>query len=287
MKRSGVILLAGWLAATAGPAAEPEPVSVEIAGTAVDRGGLLPADLAWLDHPDFRWRHLQTEHFIIHHDQRMFAAKVARLGEQFYAAIAADLPGLQDRIVPARSHIFIFRNDRDWQTIVAGTAGLDEWTASFVRGPVMYLEQTGPAAADRMATLAHEMTHLVLNRFVPVRLPLWLNEGLAEYYGTFAYRDAKGLGQSPVNAFRPLKDPLPLAELLAAAGYPADAAELRRFYATSKYLAGFLLLRQPQEKWPEFFARAAAGDNATAALLETYGWADWTAMEKSFKAFIQ
>ena len=109
MKRVGVILLAGWLAATAGPAAEPEPVSVEIAGAAVDRGGLLPADLAWLDHPDFRWRHLQTEHFIIHHDQLMFAAKVARLGEQFYAAIAADLPGLQDRIVPARSHIFIFR----------------------------------------------------------------------------------------------------------------------------------------------------------------------------------
>ena len=285
MKRAGVILLAGWLAATAGPAAEPEPVSVEIAGAAVDRGGLLPADLAWLDRPDFRWRHLQTEHFLIHHDQRMFAAKVARLGEQFHAAIAADLPGLQDRIAPARSHIFIFRNARDWQAVVAGTAGLDDWTASFVRGPVMYLQQTGTAAADRMATLAHEMTHLVLTRFVPVRLPLWLNEGLAEYYGEFAYRDAKGLGQSPVNAFRPLKNPLPLAELLAATGYPADAAEVRRFYATSKYLAGFLLLRQPKEKWPVFFARAAAGESATAALLETYGWPGLAGLEKDFLAF--
>ena len=287
MKRCGIILLAGWLAATAGPAAEPEPVSVEIAEAAADRGGLLPADRAWLDHPDFRWQHLQTEHFIIHHDQRMFAAKVPRLGEQFFTAIPADLPAHRDRTAPARSHIFIFRNARDWQAVAAGTPGLDEWTGSFVRGQAMYLQQTGTAAADRMATLAHEMTHLVLNRFVPVRLPPWLNEGLAEYYGEFAYRDAKGLGQSPVNAFRPLKNPLPLAELLAATGYPADAAEVRRFYATSKYLAGFLLLRQPKEKWPVFFARAAAGGDAAAALMETYGWPDMASAENIFKAFIQ
>jgi hypothetical protein len=108
------------------PAREARPPDGQVVpGETVDRLHLLPADLALLDHPGFNWQHLQTEHFVLHHDQRMFAARVARLGEQFYQAISADLPDLRDRIAPARSHIFIFRNPRDWQAVVAATPGLD------------------------------------------------------------------------------------------------------------------------------------------------------------------
>jgi hypothetical protein len=129
------------------------------------------------------------------------------------------------------------------------------------------------------------MTHLVFNRFLPVRLPLWLNEGLAEYYGEFAYRAAKGMGQSQGNAFRPLKSWIPLVELLNASAYPADPAEVGRFYATSKYLTGYLLLKLPRAKWDAFFARLLAGEPALPVLLETYGWADIAAVEKSFAQF--
>ena len=251
----------------------------------VDRSKLLPQDLAWLDDPRFHWKHLQTEHFILHHDQKIFAAKVARMGEQFHAAISADLPNLQDRVSPFRSHIFIFRDPRDWKTVVAGSPGLDPWVASYVRGNAMFLQETGVAASDKMGTLAHEMTHLVFNRFLPVRLPLWLNEGLAEYYGEFAYRSAKGMGQSKSNAFRPLRAWIPMGDLLDATDYPADPADAARFYATSKYLVGFLLLRQPRDRWNAFFARILAGHPARPALLETYGWPDAAALEKAFAAF--
>ena len=267
------------------PGTAPLPATQEIAGSAVDRAGLLPEDLTLLDDPRYRWQHLQTAHFVLHHDQKMFAAKVARLGEQFYAAISADLPNLADRVSLARSHVFVFRDPRDWQRIVAGTPGMESWTASFVRGQVMYLQETGTAVADKMETLAHEMTHLVFNRFLPVRLPLWLNEGLAEYYGEFAYRAAKGMGQSKGNAFRPLRQWTPFAELLAATAYPADPEDVSRFYATSKYLVGYLLLRQPREKWNSFFDRVLAGESALPALLGTYGWADVAAAEKAFSQF--
>ena len=185
-------------------AAPPAPMQ-DVAGETVERANLLAKDAAWLDHPAYRWQHLQTEHFVLHHDQKMFAAKVARMGEQFYDAISADLPNLQDHFSPARSHIFIFRDPRDWKAIVAGRPGMEPWTASFVSGQVMYLQEMGTVPSDKMDLLAHEMTHLVFNRFLPVRLPLWLNEGLAEYYGEFAYRAAKGMGQSKGNAFRPLR----------------------------------------------------------------------------------
>ena len=261
------------------------PETQEVAAAAVDRAGLIPADLALLDEARYRWQHLQTGHFVLHHDQKMFAAKVARLGEQFYAAISADLPNLQDRVAPARSHVFVFRDPRDWQRIVAGTPGMESWTASFVRGQVMYLQETGTTVADKMETLAHEMTHLVFNRFLPVRLPLWLNEGLAEYYGEFAYRAAKGMGQSKGNAFRPMRQWTPFAELLAATDYPVDPKAANQFYATSKYLVGYLLLKQPREKWNAFFDRVLAGEPAVPALLATYGWADVAAAEKAFAQF--
>ena len=269
------------------PVAAPAPEAQDIPTEAVDYAQLLPADIALIQNTNYKWKHLQTEHFILHHDQKMFAAKVARMGEQFYDAISADLPDLQDRVAPARSHIFIFRNPRDWQAIVRESQGIDAWASSFVRGNAMYLQETGTTSADRMDTLAHEMTHLVFNRFLPVRLPLWLNEGLAEYYGEFAYRAARGMGQSKNNAFRPLRSWIPLAELLNASTYPADPLEVGRFYTTSKYLTGFLLLRMPREKWDAFFARLLTGEPAMPTLLDTYGWADIPALEKVFTQFVR
>jgi len=272
---------AGALPPRAGQAQFPR----DIAADNVERIRLQPEDAAWLDHPDFKWQHLQTEHFVLHYDQKMFAAKVARMGEQFYAAISADLPDLQDRTAPARSHIFIFRDPRDWQTVVAGTPGMEPWTASFVRGQVMFLQETGTATSEKMGTLAHEMTHQVFNRFLPIRLPLWLNEGLAEYYGEFAYRAARGMGQGKRNAFRPLKSWTPLDVLLQATAYPLEPAEVHLFYTTSKYLTGYLLLRQPREKWQAFFAQLLAGQPAMSALLQTYGWADIAELKKDFARF--
>ena len=177
-----------------GPRPRPPPEAQDIAAEAVERTGLLPADLAWLDHPAYQWKHLQTEHFVLHHDQKMFAAKVARMGEQFYDAISADLPDLRDRISPARSHIFIFRDPRDWQAVVAGRRAWKPGPPRSCAATSCICRKPAPPPSDKMDTLAHEMTHLVFNRFLPVRLPLWLNEGLAEYYGEFAYRAAQGHG---------------------------------------------------------------------------------------------
>ena len=278
-----------WLAFIAAAAvAQPPPAESpahDVAAEAVDRTGLLPADSALLDRPEFRWKHLQTDHFVLHHDQKIFAAKVARMGERFYDAISADLPGLRDRIAPSRSHVFVFRDPADWAAIVAGTPGIDSWAASFVRGNAMYLQETGTAPSEKMGTLAHEMAHLVFNRFIPVRLPLWLNEGLAEYYGEFAYRDARGLGQNRRSAFRSLKKRTPLAELLGAADYPADPGDAAVFYATAKHLVGFLRLRFPAEKWNAFFEGAAEGRSDLDALLASFGCAGAAELEKEFDRF--
>jgi len=279
------LCLLAWGGAEARPNANRAPKAEDIPLESVDRSRLLPVDIVWLEDTSFKWKHLQTEHFILHYERKMFASKVARMGEQFYDAISADLPALRDRVSPARSHIFIFRDPKDWKSIVARTPGLDPWAASFVRGQTMYLQEIGKRTSQKMETLAHEMTHLVFNRFLSVRLPLWLNEGLAEYYGEFAYRAAKGMGQSRRSAFRPLRSWMPLPELLNATAYPVDPAEVTLFYTTSKYLVGFLRIKQPQEKWDLFFARLMDGESPLPALLYSYEWADLSALEKDFAKF--
>ena len=267
------------------PQEESAYAAQDVAAESVDRAGLLPADAALLDRPEYRWQHLQTEHFVLHHDQKIFATKVARLGERFYDAISADLPGLRDRIAPNRSHVFVFRDPGDWTAIVASSPDVDAWAVSFVRGNAMYLQETGTAQSEKMGTLTHEMAHLVFNRFIPIRLPLWLNEGLAEYYGEFAYRDARGLGQNHRSAFRTLKKRTPLAELLGATNYPKDPEDVADFYATAKHLVGFLRLRFPAEKWSSFFAGVLEGRTGADALLAAYGWADVAELEKEFARF--
>jgi len=280
-----LLLPLAWEDAEARPNANHLPETEDISLESVNRSLLLPIDIVWLEDSSFKWKHLQTEHFILHYERKMFATKVARMGEQFYDAISADLPALQDQVSPARSHVYIFRDPKDWKSIIARTPGLDPWAASFVRGQSMYLQEIGKRTSKKMETLAHEMTHLVFNRFLTVRLPLWLNEGLAEYYGAFAYRAAKGMGQSKRNTFRPLRQWMPLANLLTATTYPTDPAEVTLFYTTSKYLVGFLRIKYPQEKWDLFFARLMDGESALPALLDTYGWADVEALEKDFAKF--
>lgn len=257
----------------------------DIPPESVDRSELGQQDLAILDGAGFRWSHLQTDHFVVHYERKAFAMRVARFGEQFYDYISSDLPSMRDRLSPKRSHVFVFRDPRDWKKVVANRPGLEPWACSFVGGNVMYLQELGDDHADKMNLLAHEMAHLVFNRFLPIALPLWLNEGLAEYYEEFAYRAARGLGLGKRRAFPSIGDWTPLEDLVRAPDYPASIAEVRRFYLSSKYLVGFLLLRQPRDKWDVFFARILSGADSAHALLESFGWADFKSMEKDFSRF--
>lgn len=294
-RRMAALLFVGVVTAVLGVAArghaappqsnQASGIGREVTAEEMDVASLTAADRAVLEDRRYKWKHLQTEHFVVHYEQKIFASRVARMGEQFYEAIASDLPNLRDRVSPARSHIFIFRDARDWQTLRAERAGLSEWAASFVVGRTMYLQEVGTSVSDKMEMLAHEMTHLVFNRFLPLRLPLWMNEGLAEYYGEFAYRAARGIGQSKGNSFPPMRKWMPLETVLTAQTYPASRHEVTHFYKASKYVIGFLRLRFSQEQWNTFLDRVLAGTPALTALMETYGWADIAAMEKEFARF--
>ena len=269
------------------PAAPKEDFAwTEVTATNMDVATLSPLAKQTLESSLWKWRHSQSDHFVVHYEKDIFAAKVARLGEFFYSYIANDMKGAVDH-AGGRSHVFIFRNEKDWKAFQAQLGpGGTEWAFSFVQGPTMYLQQAGDIQTSA-EVLGHEMTHMVVNRFFTQRLPLWLNEGIAQWYGDFAYAEYKGVKKSKKAQFKGLKIPYPLADLLAAEGYPQSVHAVRSFYDTSRYLVGFFMLEKPPEKFLPFVTDIAGGAVPAQALEAHYGIDGVPALEQEFAKFIK
>ncbi|HMP90440.1 MAG TPA: hypothetical protein PJ991_09570 [Kiritimatiellia bacterium] len=249
----------------------------------VDRVLLTQRGARLLDDSRFKWAHAQTQHFVIHYERKMFAVKVARQAEFFYEFIARDLGSAQDRMTN-RSHIFIFRDSRDWNHFLSEYQIKTEWAFSLVEGMVMYLQQAD-STRDSADVLGHEMTHLVFNRFYRGRMPTWLNEGTAEWYGEFAYSAFKGIKKSKRQVFRRIPQVYPVERLLTMSVYPTDLREVRAFYDTSKFLVGFLQLNFPDNKFEPFLAEMTTGVSVEDALKRHYGFNSIAEFEAAFRRF--
>lgn len=286
MKRIWIVWC--WLvmvaAAGAAPPGRDREEMQEITAEQMDQTLMTPLAKRLLPAPEFKWRHAQTEHFVVHYENGIFAAKVARMAEFFYTYISADLQGASDRM-KARSHIYIFRNEKDWRTFqrVYWERAL-EWSFSMVQGPVMYLQQADNLSSSA-EVLGHEMTHLVLNRFFTGEIPVWLNEGMAEWYGEFAYAAFKGIKKSKRAQFQGLRSTIPVLQLMGLSSYPADPESVRLFYDTSKHVVGFLQLERPPEKFVPFVNKMMEGGDAGAALVDIYGFSSAADFASQFDKF--
>jgi hypothetical protein len=285
MKRGAAVIAAAWMGLGAGVLAGPpaDPGWQEVPREQADLRILTPRGQTALDLPGLSWRHAQSGHFVIHFEQEIFARKVSRMAEFFYTYIAADLEGAWDRM-EGRSHIFIFRSEKAWKAFGAVAGDVPEWSFSQVSGPVMFLQQ----AADTSSSgdvLAHEMAHLVVNRFLERPPPLWLNEGLAEFYEEFAHAAFKGIKKSRRAQFRRLDRIFPLGSLLEAGAYPQDTASVQVFYQTAKYMVGWLRLDRPADRFVPFVNELCAGQDVLTAFASRYGLDSLAAIEAEFLKF--
>lgn len=230
------------------------------------------------------WRHAESRYFVIHFQQLGFARQVARMADFFYEYIASNLPGFEDRY-REKSHIVIFRNRAEWQQFLAESRAVNSWAAAFVSGRMMYIQDFGDAETNANI-LAHEMSHLVLNRFFRIYPPLWLNEGLAEWYGTIGYRAFKGQRADPRGTLGRLRNGFNLQTLISMRGYPGNAEDIPRFYETSRQLVGMLMLEKGMPEFVRFLQMVTVeGRPAMEAVTAVYGYADVAALQAAFSRF--
>jgi len=224
------------------------------------------------------WRHGETKHFVIHYQKR--GQKVATRCESFYEQIRGFFGNRADLKGDEKSHVFAFHEFGDWRQFTAavhlgGFAGLTRDDEFFYAAA-----DYGGHFEHQGRVQAHEMTHLVFNRFFRGQLPLWLNEGVAEYFGQ---RET-----SSTTEFRRLMGMAPefdLDQLFAAGRYPDDPAGLRAFYAEAAIVVDFLSHTQDRQALLPKFVEQMTKQHDLAAALRLYEYPDLEAFRAAYARY--
>lgn len=231
------------------------------------------------------WHHAETANFIYHYFSESAAHPVATEAEFYYHAIAAELEKDTSHW-ERKCHIFIFEDENDWHSFQA-VGGLEPWTGGIHSQGELFIPRS-PGKFKGNA-LAHEVTHLVVYRFFGSGVPLWLNEGLAEYTATRWYASfwrARGFMARPKSIAIAPENYLPLAKLTSYIGYPNTDAEVIAFYSESERLVRFLSAID-KHHFSSFLEDMGKGARFESAFDKAFGnkYLNTEALEKDFKPY--
>ncbi len=240
-----------------------------------------------------KWKHAETENFILHFRRVTEAQKVAREVEYDLWYVANALGATKDRYA-RKSHVFVFENEGEWLRF-KGMLGPDSqsWSASFAKGDELFLNvrgggNSGAGTSFDSSTLAHETTHAVVARLYKRkrRWPLWLNEGFAEYMGGASVAARKG--QPAKHYQRTLgRAEMPLSALENMKEYPTELAAIHELYQTSEKFVRFLMNDFPKNRIVKFIDAILDGKDIESSVIEVYGdkVKDWAAFMKRYERF--
>jgi len=226
-----------------------------------------PKGRAALAFENIIWKHAETEHFVYHFTDDKQAETIYVHAEVYYKWIK-NLFGVTKDTWAKKNHIFIFSDKKAWQGFrdrigkgSKATAFTDGWELFIYREP-HYLEVR--------EDLAHEITHVIVFRFLEGPIPLYLNEGLAEFMSIRAI--AAQLGRMEYD-LRPVElvsetDFIPLQDLAIMDDYPKEKTKV--FYNESGLFVRFLIFTYKGEQFYEFLRIISKGSDFKKAITQVY-----------------
>ena len=227
------------------------------------------------------WMRLQTANFTIEGDVGANGLRAVALRlEQFREAIRQTFPSTK-LVTPAPVTVIVFAHDRDFKAVVPRFQGKPvELTGLATTSPIgssiaICLEHPDQA----YPVVYHEFGHLLINNAAR-GLPLWLQEGLAEFYRMFDLSEdgrsaVLGKPVEPEEIGRMRERLLPMSELLAAdheSKLYNVSADRDLFYAQSWALVHYLLLGHTERshQFTAFLQRLATGVPAATAYTDSF-----------------
>lgn len=196
--------------------------------------------------------------------------------------------------------VIVFRTEESYRPFKPLYEGMPSNVAGYFQGgtDLNYITITldGNTARPTTATVFHEYVHLFVENNLK-GLPLFLNEGLAEYFSTFEASDGGRkvtFGKSNDYHLRVLRtrEWLPLESLLVADGKSPvyNVREQRTlFYAQSWALAHYLMLGRDglrQADFQRFVERVAEGAPVVESFRQTFGL-EPSVIESELKEYIK
>jgi len=253
-----------------------------------------------------RWKHAETDNFIVHYRRATEAHKVVREIEYDLWFVAKTL-GATPAQYRRKSHVFVFEDENEWKVFLQQTSA-PQWAGSFAYRDELFLSVRHMESGGQFDshTLAHETTHAVVARLYPFEhWPVWLNEGFAEYMGSasvaarnhiFLKTAERNLGNAG----------MPLNEMFALRRYPQDEDKVAQLYQTGEKFVRFLMTELPKERFRQFVTailaantvgqttdapgsadEKSAGNSVETVFMSIYGdkFKTFDAFEKKYEAF--
>src|SRR6185503_12406940 len=242
------------------------------------------------------WRSVRTNNlFVIGNADAEKLRQVAAWLEFFHSSFARLVSrNVLNSSVPTT--VIIFRDDASFMPFKPLYQGRPANIAGFFQPgeDVNYIAISLDAGErDPFSTAFHEYVHLHLRDNVP-GAPVWLNEGLAELYGSlqFSGNDAL-LGAPLVPYIRILRDHelLPLETLFSIGTNSPHYNEQDKsgiFYGESWALVHYLMLgnRDRQEQFKRFLQQVSRGEDAAKAIESSFGMT-LAKLEEDFQNYVR
>ena len=242
------------------------------------------------------WRSVRTNNlFVIGNADAEKLRQVAAWLEFFHSSFARLVSrNVLNPSVPTT--VIIFRDDASFVPFKPLYQGRPANIAGFFQpgDDVNYIAISLDASdRDPFSTAFHEYVHLHLRDNVP-NTPLWLNEGLAELYGSLQFSGTEALLGAPLYPYiRLLQDHelLPLQTLFSIGTSSPHYNEQDKsgiFYGESWALVHYLMLgeRGRQEQFKRFLQQVSRGDNAAKAIEDSFGMTV-AKLEEELRAYVR
>ena len=222
--------------------------------------------------------------------------EVADRMERFRAVVGAFF-NHADRRSPEPLVVLVFRNDEEmsaFQPLYRGRATRN--AGYYLDGDdIKYIIVDVADDARDAEVVNHEYTHLLAANASPRTMPVWLDEGLADYFGMFRMRDGgreAEIGRPVVEYLRLLRRaPLvPLSQVLATTARSSmynEGGRRTMFYAEAWALTHYLMVQLPDgpSRVNRYLEERAAGQGDLAAIRTAFGM-DVATLEKEVRHYI-
>ena len=225
------------------------------------------------------WLAVRSPNFVLYtHAEPERGVEIVQGLERFRSMFARLAPSLELRS-PTPTKLFAFRDAHAYAGYKRGPSGGSvQVLGQFVRQfDVNYITLDASALQrGALGVIQHEYVHYFVRHNFP-RVPLWFNEGLAEYYSTFEIEGEHArLGRPVEDHWRRLREAeLDLGRVLNAHRGSSDYHEASRvgtFYATSWALVHYLLASGERlDQTAEYLVRLGQGEDPERAFEAAFG----------------
>ncbi|MGH7198017.1 MAG: hypothetical protein ACREH5_04660 [Candidatus Omnitrophota bacterium] len=266
-----------------------------LAGVGIAHGGQIPS-LSWQELSDRdispegkralsldqgRWKHAETEHFVYHYWDEKEAETVYLHAEVYYQWVKKYFGLAQDNW-KKKAHVFVFTDKSVWEKFREDSWAIQEAHA-FTTGWELFIYRD-PYWLSPKKTLAHELTHVIVFRFLEGPIPLFLNEGFAEFisYKAIAPHVDGDLYRLRTVEPIPADQFIPVEKLMEMSSYPEGEVEI--FYRESELLARFLITKYKGKDYYVLLKEVSKGRPFRDVLPEIYNLS-FRSFAEEFKQF--